>query len=78
MRLKAYDFSCGAVEKIIINEKHLFITYGEIYKEHGIYHARIFTRVKNSSSVDRIAWESFTCLREARKFLKNHDIKKIA
>jgi len=78
MKLKAYNFSCGAVEKVIIKDDNLFITYSELYKEHGSYHARIFVRVKNSSSVDRIVWEVFDSLKDARNFLKNHDTKKIA
>jgi hypothetical protein len=67
--ISSYALACGSVQSVIISEDDLFQVYGELYKEHNTYHVRAFKRVKHSSSSQRLVWESFDTVKEARKFL---------
>lgn len=67
-QLTAYQLSCGYVQKTILKSCHLFETTLELYKEHGHYHVRSFRLVNNSSSAERLTWEVFDSLKDARNF----------
>ena len=67
-KLTAYELCCGGVQTRTISECELFISYIELYKENSTYHVRAFKRVKGSSSVDRLAWENFDKLTDAREY----------
>lgn len=68
--LTAYQLRCGYVQTSTINIDHLFQFRGQIYAEHNSYHVRFFKEVKNSSSCDRLCWEVFDKVSDARLFFK--------
>jgi len=59
--LKAYDLSCGYVEKVEKNKVVIIL-----WREHGIYHIRVHDFNKKI----RLAWKTATNLTEARKMFK--------
>ena len=62
------ELCLGHVFKHTIKECFLFIEYIEIYKEHNHYHVRHFNRVKGSSSLDKLNWETFDKFSDAKKY----------
>lgn len=71
MQLSAYQLSCGHVQQKQLRTCYSFETKIELYKEHGHYHVRAFNYIKGSSSCDKIAWEVFDTLKDARKYFKS-------
>ena len=59
--LSAYGLACGYVDSWRNRETG---EYAELYKEHGVYHVRLFVDNK------RLVWDSFYLLAEARKRFK--------
>ena len=59
MQLSKYALCCGNVQRIVVTSCVLFELYVEMYQEHAHFHVRAFRRVKGSSSVDRLAWDTF-------------------
>lgn len=73
--LKAYDLSCGKVQKENINVTYLYYVTIELYKEHNVYHVRAFNHFRGSSVSDRLAWDTYNKVKDARKRYK--ELKKI-
>lgn len=66
------QLAIGHVERVTVQEDHLFKIEIELYKEPAcqVYQIRGFKRVKSSSSCDRLFWESENTLDKAFKLFK--------
>lgn len=66
------QLSVGHVERVTVQEDHLFRTEVELYKEPAcdVFQVRGFRYVKGSSSTDRLFWESAHTLDEAFEIFK--------
>jgi hypothetical protein len=68
--LTAQEFNIGCTFYKTLESDHLFTKELQIYKEHGIYHVRVFKKVRNSTSCDLLSWDTFDTLTEVKKHLK--------
>ena len=78
-KLTAYGFNCGYVEKKRTKNNETEI---QMYKEHSVYHVKIFDvwntpgrvgclGIIDNEMLNRVEWRSFYTLRDAKKFFNS-------
>lgn len=66
-KLSVYQLKCGyvQVEEVFLTCYHWVKL--ELYNEHNCYHVRAFNSVKGSSISNKLAWDCFDSVKDARK-----------
>lgn len=66
----AKEFNHGVNYYASLESDHLFSKRLQIYKEHNVYHVRVFHCVNNSPSSTRLIWQVFETLKDVKQFIK--------